>query len=928
MSGTGIKYGRWDYRALSVLAVMIAAPFLLRFAEGDSSLSLPLVHDVGFQWIPFRAHISKSWSQGLFPLWCGNAFAGFPFASFSHTGVFYPPGWLFLISDYSKVVNCFYPLHLFVAASGVFFLCRAINLSSAGAWFASVSYVFCGKPFYFIHFLPSTCSNVWIPWFLFSAVCFLYHGRSLWLVLCAVFLALQVLGGDIESTAYSFFLSIPLLIILVRGHPGWLRRVPALVFILVVAGFLCLIQLLPLYEYTDHFIRNQGVTFSYFTKNSLSPQLFWGLLFPVKGIATTSHIGAPKPLLYLGFMSFVLAVFSVIVRSRPSSRGVGALALLALFWSFGSIPLLSRFQYLFPFLNAMDFPELSFFMAQLLLAILAGQAVTYLGDKEIVSRRLFTYGAAIALLCFAVHFFGPRLADFFPFSKVYAFIYAALLMLFFAAWRFKPGLLAVTIVAGLCLVQTAELYGMAFYYLPSHDHSQYHYSDWLKDASRDIRKTGHRYIMVSRKGLKDPELLYHAGFVLGTDSIDGWITVPPRSFAEVMALAHPRAAEFAHGKLSDMGINDKFRDGKFIRRDGVPILDLVSLGFIIDRELNLKFASPYQLAWSKPYYHRRECLSGPFRGLSEKEDAGKETFSRSVIAAPGEVYQYKVHVRSNDVLRFTPGAYRLDKGVAGSRGVFSIRVRGGDTVEKLFEESVQGRPWPPQKGTGQEVRLPLTDYAGRTVLLELSNPRGKKCPGLLYMWDNARITNPELTFQERYRPSPEISVFINKQVLPRAFVVHDAKEASGEKLLKKLSNASRRDLLTTVYVDRLPPEAGRGLKNSKIRPYKDMVRLLDRRPGIKKYRVVSDGPGLLFMSDQYYPGWRAFVEGEEVPVLLADHSFRAVAVQGGVNLVELRFQPVSFRIGLFGTLSGLFACLAFGGCFVFRSPLGLKGGKN
>ncbi|MFO8058275.1 MAG: YfhO family protein [bacterium] len=915
MSEPEKRYGFYDYAALLVLATMIAVPFLVRVFSGTTSLSMPLIHDLGYQWIPFREFIRESWRQGFFPLWSGNLFGGIPFASFPHTGGFYPFGWLFLLSDYSVVVNYFYPLHLFIAASGVYFLCRVIGLSPVGSWFAALSYVFCGKPFYFIHFLPSTSSNVWIPWFLFSVVCFLYRGKGFYLLLCAVFFSLQVLGGDVESTAYGLLMSVPATALFVRGHPGWLRRVPALALIFVPAAFLCLVQFLPLYEYTDHFIRNQGVTFSYFTKNSLPASLSWNLLVPIKGFAGKTYAGIAKPYLYLGFLSFVLAVFSIIVKARPSSRGLGILALLAFMWSFGSIPLLSRFQYQFPFLNAMDFPELSFFMGQLFLVILAGQAISFLERERLGRRRLLVYASAIFGLCFLLHFAGSFFADMFTFSKINALLCVVFLLALLAFSRFRPRRLAGALVAALCLFQAAELYGMAVYYLPENKHSRYEYADWLKDVGERIGSSS-RYIMVSRKGRQDKELLYHAGLALGMDSVDGWVAVPPRNFAELMALADPRAARFKDGKLADMGINDYFRDGKFINRDGKPILDLVSLGYIIDRGLNLKFASPYQLAWSDPYYHRRECLSGPFDQLSKDESLEEMIPARSLAARPGEVYQYEVHVRKKDTLVFTPETYKLGEESGEEAGVFAVRIRFGDTVDEIYRSGVYSRPPDLRsRSRDREVRLSLQKYAGRTVLLELSNPAGEGCPGLLHVWKNARIVNRTLPIQGVKSPAPEVLIYANKSAMPRAFIVHRAEESSKDETLAKLSAASREELSRRVYLSRLPERLRSSLKPVG-RPGREAAMLLSRKPGVAKYRAMAGGRGLLFMSEQYYPGWRAFVEGKEVPVLRADHCFRAVPIEGGVNLVELRFQPVSFRIGLFGSLAGLAACLAFVACLI------------
>jgi uncharacterized membrane protein YfhO len=81
--------------------------------------------------------------------------------------------------------------------------------------------------------------------------------------------------------------------------------------------------------------------------------------------------------------------------------------------------------------------------------------------------------------------------------------------------------------------------------------------------------------------------------------------------------------------------------------------------------------------------------------------------------------------------------------------------------------------------------------------------------------------------------------------------------------------------------------------------------LESRRPGEEVYRVESRGRGLLFMSEQYYPGWKAFVSGREAPIIRADYNFRAAPVPGGKSVVRLVFMPVTFRTGLFASLASL-----------------------
>jgi len=57
-------------------------------------------------------------------------------------------------------------------------------------------------------------------------------------------------------------------------------------------------------------------------------------------------------------------------------------------------------------------------------------------------------------------------------------------------------------------------------------------------------------------------------------------------------------------------------------------------------------------------------------------------------------------------------------------------------------------------------------------------------------------------------------------------------------------------------------------------------------------------PGWVVLSDTYYPGWFVFVDGRPATLLHADFAFRAVAVEAGDHVVEFRYEPRSFRIGL------------------------------
>ncbi len=68
--------------------------------------------------------------------------------------------------------------------------------------------------------------------------------------------------------------------------------------------------------------------------------------------------------------------------------------------------------------------------------------------------------------------------------------------------------------------------------------------------------------------------------------------------------------------------------------------------------------------------------------------------------------------------------------------------------------------------------------------------------------------------------------------------------------------------------------------------------------GFVKIETSSNSDGILVLTDSYYPGWHALVDGKEEMIVRANHFFRAVRVPQGEHVVEFRYEPRSFLIGL------------------------------
>jgi uncharacterized membrane protein YfhO len=81
-----------------------------------------------------------------------------------------------------------------------------------------------------------------------------------------------------------------------------------------------------------------------------------------------------------------------------------------------------------------------------------------------------------------------------------------------------------------------------------------------------------------------------------------------------------------------------------------------------------------------------------------------------------------------------------------------------------------------------------------------------------------------------------------------------------------------------------------------------VVRVVKHQPEEISIEVKTEKPGLLFLSEIFYPEWNVYVNGEEKKMYCADYALRAVSVEPGEHRVLFKFDTTIFMRGLFITI--------------------------
>jgi hypothetical protein len=200
--------------------------------------------------------------------------------------------------------------------------------------------------------------------------------------------------------------------------------------------------------------------------------------------------------------------------------------------------------------------------------------------------------------------------------------------------------------------------------------------------------------------------------------------------------------------------------------------------------------------------------------------------------------------------------------------------------------------------------------------VNLGNTNVRRILNIRYiLWpDRERGPAPQgsVVAQSQFQDGRVANTLLAEPGLPRARLVGSAVVKTDAEAIPYILSAAH-DPESEVVLTAAPPTAlGGG-------PVDGSVQWVERGADRFELQVESDRPALLVVADNWFPAWRATVDGDDAEVLRAYHTLRAVAVPAGSSTVTMWYESDlldrSFLVSLLVILVSLLVMLVLPGLF-------------
>jgi hypothetical protein len=228
--------------------------------------------------------------------------------------------------------------------------------------------------------------------------------------------------------------------------------------------------------------------------------------------------------------------------------------------------------------------------------------------------------------------------------------------------------------------------------------------------------------------------------------------------------------------------------------------------------------------------------------------------------------------------------------------VFRVDVNDVTSRENLESRSitrqVTSRPhW-------DYTRVDLSRYVGRDVEVALSTATSvAEASGITVMWGDVHIGRGDEQYVKLY--DNEVVIYQNLLAAPRAFLVGEVVRAAdmteAREIMAQRSINPRQTAVLEAPAEIVLPD-GEDVRGS--------VQVVDRTATSLMLDVTTDRPAVVVVTDSFYPGWQASVDGRTAPIYATDVAFQGVVVEAGQHRVVFTYRPMSVTAGVLTSVAG------------------------
>lgn len=899
------------------VVVALAAWYPALFWQATFRQAVFFFGDILMFFYPTHLAYANALRQGRLPLWEPKLFAGFPLFAEGQIGALYPTHpLLYGLFPVDVATNYDILISLAWVAIGMYLFLRALHLQPASAFLGAIA--FSGGGFFIprLQHMSVLATAAWLPWLFWAFEKFrqekIFQRRLRWWICLALFSGIQLLGGHPQ---FAFMTAILLLLyasVRWQSKPhrlfAFIELVPVIPVILAigVGAMIAAPQLLPTYELSTMSNRAAGLLPQFFNAFSLRAPHYLMLFNPFL-------LGNPFPRVsveVIGYTSLLGITFAIAILFVRRDRRVGffvLIAAVALFLGLGDLnPAYRGLRYL-PLFNYFRVPSRFFFWYTFAIAALAAMMLDYWLARAPSTTR-FTRGqkSALAFVVLGLAII-VGLIPAIPLEGWLAlWVWLPIVLVCLVAWivlgarrRLFTRTTLATLTIGVTMIDLAlfsavytKTYNLMvpvddFYRPPSS------LAQMPELAPADGRVLTSLWIYPAMITMRE-SLYPNIGMTFGVASAGGYTPLVPQRTSDYLDL------EESHARLT------------------APMLNL----------LNVRY---YLVPQMLPVDAKTEGddLKNPFVA---------DVVTRPVTFAPTPATKLKVISSLAQSVELRDGEVVAQINLVTQDGVpVSLPLRAGfDTAEWAYERSdvrkVIRHSMPPIATTfPARSAFPTESHPGHNFIAEFDLMReGKpltitqiaivpKIPAGLLHIERVVFTTPagqdvsvshligraDQTLIDR---TNEVAIFRNEDTLPRAFLVHRARVMDDATTLNEIRREDFKPRESLVLTSGAPLDAGGAQRAD------ESVQIVSYQPERVALSVRAQAEAYVLLTDAWYPGWVARVDGVETPIERADYIFRAVRVNAGTHRIEFEYRPASLVLG--AVISGL-ALLGLAGVFVY-----------